>query len=241
MTGSFVVVRPPLPAEFVISGLEATLDEAGLQPWVFDVLVKNIGETEGTYTVEFKLSEATSGWGETIDTQNVTLAAGGSHHARVHYFLPRAGTYQVSVGDLTEIFDVRAPLEPAEFEFSNLEITPKEVELGMNVTISVEVTNVGEEMGGCTVELKLDGEVVDSVEIPPFGGVPPDYDQVTATQFFELMRGEGTHEAEVEGLTGSFTVNPEPSFRDKIPGFPYESIIIGLTAVIVIIWRARKF
>ena len=240
MTGSFKV-KPPLPAEFVISELEATLDEVGLQPWVvFDVLVKNIGETKGTYTVEFKLLEATSqptsGDGETIDTQNVTLAPGGSHHARAFYFLPRAGTYQVSVGNLTEIFDVRARLEPAKFEFSNLVITPR-VEEGMSVNISVDAANVGEEMGDCTVELKVNGEVVDSVEIPPFGG------GVTATQFFELTRGEGTYEVEVEGLTGSFTVfKPEPSFWDKIPGFPYVSIIIGLIVVIIISGsRARSY
>jgi len=42
--------------------------------------------------------------------------------------------------------------------------------------------------------------------------------------------------------TNIFTVadKPEPSFLDNIPGFPYESIIIGLIAVIIIIWRARK-
>ena len=64
---------------------------------------------------------------------------------------------------------------------------------------------------------------------------------MTATQFFELTRGEGTYEVEVEGLTGSFNVvKPEPSFWDKIPGFPYESIIIGLIAVIIIIWRPAR-
>jgi hypothetical protein len=122
----------------------------------------------------------------------------------------------------------RAPPKPAEFEFSNLEITPR-VEEGMSVNISVDVTNVGEEMDGCTVELKVNGHVVDSVEIPPFGG------GVTATQFFELTRGEGTYEVEVEGLTGNFSVfKPEPAFWDKIPGFPYVSIIMGLIVVIII-------
>jgi hypothetical protein len=166
----------------------------------------------------------------------------GGEKATIIFDINRGvGSYTVEIEGLTGSFVLEPYLKPAEFEFSNLEITPKEVELGMNVTISVDVTNVGEKMGGCTVELKVNREVVESVDIAAFGGVPPDYDQVTATQFFELTRGEGTYEVEVEGLTGSFTVKPEPSFWDKIPGFPYESIIIGLIAVIIIIWRARNF
>ena len=42
-------------------------------------------------------------------------------------------------------------------------------------------------------------------------------------------------------MDGIKSVKPEPSFWDKIPGFPYESIIIGLIAVIIIVWRAHKF
>jgi hypothetical protein len=33
--------------------------------------------------------------------------------------------------------------------------------------------------------------------------------------------------------------NPPSSFLDQIPGFPYESIILGLVAVIIILWHAR--
>jgi hypothetical protein len=98
------------------------------------------------------------------------------------------------------------------------------------------------------VELKLDGEVVDSKEIPPFGGVYPDFDRVTATVSFEVRTGvfptpqgdierrEGTYLVEVEGLTGSFTVKPESSPWDNIPGFPYESILLGLVFGLLAIW-----
>jgi hypothetical protein len=95
------------------------------------------------------------------------------------------------------------------------------------------VTNVGQEMGGCTVELKVNGEVVDSVDIAAFGGIPPDYDQVTATQIFELTRGEGTYEVEVEGFTESFTVViPEPPFWNR-PEFAIAVIGIGITVAVV--------
>ena len=106
----------------------------------------------------------------------------------------------------------------------------------MTVTVSIEVENVGGLEGGHTVELRVDGEVVDSKGVTLEGGA-------SATVLFELTRGEGTHEVEVEGFTDSFTVNPEPSFWDKIPGFPYESIVLGLVAVIIMLWyaRVRKF
>jgi len=51
----------------------------------------------------------------------------------------------------------------------------------------------------------------------------------------DIERREGTYQVEVEGLTGSFTDKPESSSWDNIPGFPYESIIIGLIVVIIIL------
>jgi hypothetical protein len=238
LTGSFVVLNILKPAEIELSELEALGRQALIHDdegrpiiegeyVIFSVLVKNIGETEGTYIVEFKVD------GETIDTYNWTLAAGRGHRAHAYYEALNVGTYQISVGNLTDTFTVRAPLEPAEFVFSNLQITPR-VKIGMSVNISVDVTNVGEMMGFCTFDLKMNGRVVDSVEIPSFGG------GVTATQFFELTRSEGTYEVEVEGLKGSFTVvKPKPSFLDKIPGFPYESIVMGIL-VVMAIWLIQK-
>jgi len=253
MTGSFTVIsaEPPLrPAEFVFSELEALGRQALIHDdeerpivegeyVIFSVLVINIGETEGTYIVEFKVD------GETIDTYNWTLAAGRGHRAIAYYEALNAGTYQLSVGNLTEIFIVRAPLEPAELVFSNLVIVPGDWisidETWHWFTISVDVTNVGEEMGGCTVELKVDGEVVDSVDIAAFGGIPPDYDQVTATQFFNLTRSEGIYEVEVEGLTGSFTVvKPKPLFWESpINMAVIIVIIITAAAILYAYWKGK--
>ena len=240
LTDSFTVKSPPKPAEFVLSELEALGRQALIHDdegrpivegeyVIFSVLVINIGETTGTYNVEFKVD------GKTTDTQIMTLLAGRGHREHAYYEALNAGTYQLSVENLTETFTVRVPLEPAEFEFSNLQITPR-VKIGMSVNISVDVTNVGEEMGFCTFELKLNGRVVDSVEIPSFGG------GMTATQFFELTRGEGTYEVEVEGLTGSFTVftTPEPPFWNN-PEFVMVVILIIICIVAIYVWRRWGF
>jgi hypothetical protein len=79
----------------------------------------------------------------------------------------------------------------------------------------------------------VDGEVVDSKGVTLEGGV-------SATVLFELTRGEGTHEIEVEGFTESFTINPKPSFWDKIPGFTYESIILGLMTGVFVLWSLSR-
>ena len=151
------------------------------------------------------------------------------------------GDYIVTVDGLTGSFTVKAPPKPAEFEFSSLRIfipgvNPPEVEVGqtVTVTVSIEAENVGELEGDHTVELKVNGEVADSKEVTLAGGV-------SETILFELTRGEGTHEVEVEEFTESFTVNtqPEPEQRG-IPGFPYLSIILGLLIALVLHLRNQS-
>jgi PKD repeat protein len=239
MTGSFTVEAPEIPlepAEFVLSELEASPVEVEEgEDVTFSVLVQNIGEMAGTCTVEFEVD------GETIGTQNVTVAAGSGRRAIVYYEALNAGIFQVSVGDLTETFTVLAPsepepepLKPAEFVFSNLEITPDE---DLNIIISVDVTNIGEETGSYSVELKLDGIAIDFEEVTLEG-------EASITISFELTRGEGTYEVEVEGLTGSFTIElpEEPPFWTS-PGYVAGIVIVVTSAgaVIYYIWKSKLF
>ena len=247
LTGSFTVgtwpPEPPLrPAELVLSDLSITPEEAELwgdiEVWTFKITasVTNVGEQEGMDKINLRVD------GSVVDWRTVELK--GGEKTMIIYDVTRGvGSYTVEVNGLTGSFTVKAPPKPAEFEFSNLRIfypgvIPPEVERGqtVTVTVSIEAENVGELEGGRTVELRVDGEVIDSKGVTLEGGA-------SATVLFELTRGEGTHEVEVEGFTESFTVNPKPSFWDNISGFQYGLIIVGLLAVIIILWyaRARKF
>jgi len=245
LTGSFTVgtwpPEPPLkPAELVLSVLSITPEEAelweGIDVWAFKITVNvtNVGEQEGMDKINLRVD------GSIVDWRMVKL--NGGEQATIIYDVTRGvGSYTVEVDGLTGGFEVKAPPKPAEFEFSDLRIfypgvIPPEVERGqtVTVTVSIEADNVGELEGSHTVELKVDGEVIDSKGVALEGGV-------SATVLFELTRGEGTYEVEVEGFTDSFTVNPKPSFWDKIPGFPYESIIFGLlTGVFVLLLLSRR-
>ncbi len=59
------------------------------------VKVANTGGQRGTYTVVLKVN------GETIKTQDVTLAAGASQVANLTIVAGKVGTYEVTVGNLT--------------------------------------------------------------------------------------------------------------------------------------------
>jgi chitodextrinase len=109
------------------------------------------------------------------------------------------------------------PPKPAEFTVSNLSITPTEIELGEGVTISVLVTNVGEETGARTVTLSVEGEPI-TFEVTLEGGESEELE----FEFFPVS--EGTYVVEVDDLVGGFTVESPPT-----PLKPAEFIISGLT------------
>jgi hypothetical protein len=121
---------------------------------------------------------------------------------------------------LVHIFQAGA----AAFTSSGLNIDPSSVDVGGTVTISVEVTNTGAKSGTHTVALMIDGEVEDEKTVTVNPG--------------EL----GTFSVEIDGLTGSYTVTEpeEPSFWERIPGFQYETIVLGLAAGILVIWLLQR-
>jgi hypothetical protein len=128
----------------------------------------------------------------------------------------------------------------AAFTSSGLNIEPSSVDVGGTVTISVEVTNTGAKSGTHTVALMIDGEVEDETTVT----LNPDESETVS---FQVSAAEqGSYSVEVDGLTGSYTSytvteTPEnPSFGDRIPGFPYEAIIIGLMTGIFIIWLLQR-
>lgn len=89
---------------------------------------------------------------------------------------------------------------PAEFELSNLTVSPADVEPGETVTVAVEVQNIGEERGTHELELRIDGLVEQSKNVTLDGG------QAT-TITFTLQKEIGKlYSIETDGLSESFGV-----------------------------------
>jgi len=233
LTGSFKVKspEPPLrPAEFEISDLTITpLEVEPGEEVEISLFVKNIGEQQGSYMLSVLIENGQIfSWVSWIDLD------GGTNETVRFRFKPEAeGNYKVDVNELICNFIVKAVPKPAEFTVSDLSQFIS-IEEGADITIFVNVSNVGDVEGTHQVDLKLDGDVVYSINVTLPSGATEE-----VPLWIEGGLTVGTYQVEVEGLTDSFTVEPKPSFWDEIPGFPYESIIIGLIAVIIIL-RTRN-
>ena len=118
---------------------------------------------------------------------------------------------------------------PADFQISDLTVTPAEVKAGEEVTISVKVTNIGGQSDSYTVSLMVNQttEQTKTVTLPAGAS--------TITQFKITKQTLGTYSIEVEGLTDELTVSKAPNGSGTSDGFPVEYITAVLVAVVAII------
>ena len=218
LSSNFTVLPPPAPAEFQVSNLQVSPEEIVQGDEVtVSVSIANIGDESGEFTVTLELD------GTEIDTESGTLGGGESAAISFTTSSDVVGSHSVDVGGLTSSFTVLSSSAPAEFQVSNLQVSPEEVEPGEEVTVSLTVTNIGDEAGTHTVVLLLDDTELDSDSVTVNGG------DSTQLSFTISSIDEGSHTIEVEELTGQFSVivQPEP------PGFPW--IWVDLLIVVVVI------
>ncbi len=233
LTGSFTVETPEIPlkpAEFVVSYLHIKPEEVELGEGIdvctfkISVDVTNVGERTGSHTVELKVD------GEIVESGTVTLM-GGEETSIVFDVMRGVGSYSVEVDGLTGSFVVKPylrPLKPAEFEVSDLVLTPSEAQPGATITVSAKIANIGEMEGNYTLELKLDGETVETESVTLAGGTSQEI------SFTISSEEEGTHTVEVYELSDSFTVKSPPP---KKPIWPLIVIAAAIIAVLVyLIW-----
>jgi hypothetical protein len=133
----------------------------------------------------------------------------------------------------------------AAFTGSKLSVSPSEVYIGETVTISVLITNSGDAAGSYTATLRIDGEVEATREIMLNAGASK---EVTFTTAKDVA---GTYSVEVDGLSGSFTVEekpgppaPPPETTPAKPGVNWPiiwGIMAGVLVVgVIIFWVAMK-
>jgi len=115
-------------------------------------------------------------------------------------WMPSPGNF-----DFTQLITIIIAPPPPVFEVSNLIISPDPVTVDEEVTITVTVSNTGGSSGSYVVSLKVNGELKESKEITLNVG-----ESKTVTFKF-VAEQEGTINVEINGLTGSFTVNPPPA------------------------------
>lgn len=119
----------------------------------------------------------------------------------------------------------------ANFEVSNMNINPTQTQPAGQVTISVNVTNIGGTMGDYTVELKVNGVVESSKQITLAAG---------ARQIVSFTTSEdniGKYQVEIAGLTGEFVVGKPSGPNWWLIGGIIAAIVLALEIWILVRWR----
>jgi len=218
-------IAPPLLPPF-LSDLTITPEEVELGGDVtISLLVTSIDSQSFTYRVIMRIGELT----RLVD---VELDAYEAETVSCTITPDAVGDYDVTVDGLTGSFTVKAPIvppRPAEFEVSNLTVSPSEVTEGEKVTVTVDVKNIGEEKGTYTVFFKVDGVTFNTVETPLDGGE-------SKTVAFTLVEEAGAHTVEVESMMAEFTIKEKP-----VPFWMQPIFIVGvLILILAIIYAYRK-
>ncbi len=117
---------------------------------------------------------------------------------------PEVDTITAKVSHFTA-FTILAPTRPASFKIVDLSITPKEVDLGEVVSISVLISNTGDLTGSHEVILKIDDVVAETKEVALDGG-----DSETIS-FSVALDTAGKHRVDISGLRGTCVVKEPPA------------------------------
>jgi hypothetical protein len=208
LTYYLIVIRelediPPLPENIIaIIAFNVTPEGAEFDKDIFlslgfDQLPENA--VEGTLTVAY-YDDVNGVWvplesepGEPDGVAELTLSTAINHFT----------IFAV----LVEVTPAPPPPPPAHFVASGLNIEPSVEKTifvtmtGESVTITASVANDGGQEGTYTVELKLDGETVDTETVTLGAG------QNQQVSFTVSGLDYGQHEVEVTGLPGEFTTS----------------------------------
>ncbi len=159
---------------------------------------------EGTSMTIFVLKaiggDSVSGASVTFDGKSLgTTDSDGT----ITYTATEAGTHKLIAtksGLLEAELDLKVIELAANFEFSNLEISPLEIKQGKEAMISVDVANTGTAAGDYNVDLKIDDVVVDSQLVSLSVG------NSTTIEFTHVEEEPGTYEVKVGDLTTTYEV-----------------------------------
>ncbi len=206
-------------AELRLSNLVTSRTEAEVgETIIVSATATNVGDEAGQFSVELFINN------QKRETKSVQLDGGEATTVEFEVIEDAEGDYKVTLGDLTTSFTITSdaqPVKPAEFQVSQLLINPSSVLTNEIVEISVKVTNVGEASGNYTVKLEIDDTTRETKGITLSGGA------TKVVEFKITETNAGTHTAEIDGLSGSFTVESSvPASGDiQIHGIrvvPYE-------------------
>ena len=121
---------------------------------------------------------------------------------------------------------------PADFQISDLKVTPTEVKAGEEVTVSVRVTNIGGQAGSYTLPLTINQTLEDTRTVTLEKGAS------TTTEFTVTKQSLGTFNVEIGGLVNEFIVSENPSNGTQSDSIPIEYFVLVGVVVAAILFVA---
>ena len=172
-------------------------------------------DMDGNYLTSLKAPQpaATAEFGSFVAVGGDTIAVGERSAVGGEY---KAG--RVYVFRLGEVI----------FELSNLIIEPDSVDVGKPITVTVDVENIGTLSGTHTVNLLIDGDLVEEKT------VNVDIGASETVSFTYQTDVEGTYRVEIGELEDSFKVSK------PIPGFPAVALILGLSLIMIFLTQRKR-
>ena len=119
---------------------------------------------------------------------------------------------------------------PAEFQISNLEVTPADAEIGEEVRVSIKVVNIGGQSGSYTLSFTVNQTTAYTRT------VTLEKDESTTVEFKTAKQTSGTYIVEVDGQVSQFTVSEGSSNGASSNTFPLEYLIAAVVAGAVIVF-----
>jgi hypothetical protein len=182
---------------FRVSDLAINRTEAKIgEPIGISVTVTNRAATAGDYSIPITINNTIA------QTKTGHLEAGASTPALFEVSEQEEGTYAYKVGELNGTFHINPlapPPRPAEFNITDLAFDPDVGKPGSPVSISVNVTNVGELSGSISLDFTVNGTLAETKTLQLAGG---EMEKVTVN----VTEALGTYAVEVGNLTGQFSV-----------------------------------
>jgi|GEM_PF-3546428 len=188
----------------------------------FEKTWKTSGRTAGEYTIKVVYK-----WfdGTTLGGKSVTTSAKNSD-------------------DVVAMVTIELKPAVADIQVTSVSVSPSEVKVKENATVTVVVKNLGVAEGTETITLSVNGVVTVQEEVTLGAGE-------SKTLTFEVTKDEpGTYTIDVNGVSKTFTVKEEvkptetatatPTPTPTQPGFEAVFAIVGLLAVAYLVLRQRE-
>lgn len=227
LVGSLTVSEP---AAFEVSNAQLGDDTivAG-DDAVASAVVTNVGEDEGTFTAEFRVTER-DGTTQTIDTQSVTLAGGNSQTVELRGAIDEPGEYETQVNQTAAgTLTVDAP---AALAVTDATLVDDVVSVDEEVTTTATIENTGDREGSLSVSVAADEDVKTTEEVTVGPGA------TSTQQLTYTAPAAGEYELTVNGVSaGTLTVVRPATFRTTNPDVEPDTVLEGesteVTATVV--------